>query len=174
MQYSKLLLLELRKNNGLTKVTSAVYNNLLGDTLSPSRLHQEGIEINEPTHTFLTEECHGLPQMTQLHLFSVAGELARIPRAHSALTFRDIQRAIYVRGRAVTPGETLFTVLSNSELFGDRFVIFPLQHSACVEGEKFSFLSWRNHGTREGGCLKLLPRTYLFTDGTWIAFRKRK
>ena len=172
MTHSKLLLRTLQGNNGVTKVTVTPRSSL-HQALPFSGLFKDETEKDRITLTFLTKERKGPPQVTRLYLFSVDEELRRIPRVHSVLSFRDIQRAIFIRGRCATQDESLSVILNGGELFGDRLIIFPLRHSVCVEGQTFSFLSWKNHGDREGGHLELVPRAYLFTKDTWIAFCRR-
>jgi len=175
MPYSKLLLNKLRQHNACRVVVAKQPTESHAPILSLPALHNRGIHIPEANWPHLKLEGERLPSHACVHLFSVEEELKRVPREHSlsVMNWRNIQRAVYARGRRVQLAEILTALWHSRYLFGDRLIIFPLCDSIFCKERLCSFLAWKPVAECGYGELRLVPRTYLFTADTWIGYCER-
>lgn len=173
MLHSKLFFAALQEYNQCRTVVAKQSSHPCVGVWTAASLKEKGIAVDESVCRLFSKERDKIPSEACIHLFSVREELLRRPRATSAVTFRNIQRAVYVRGRLVRPLEAVCAALYSRHLFGDRLILFPLQSSIEMNGIRFSFLAWRSSSDSGEGAFVLVPRKYLFTADTWIAYGER-
>lgn len=175
MLYSKLLYNALCQYNECRVVIGKQPPESKVPVLTRKALHERGIRISETVWSHLKVEGARLPSHASIHVFPVRDELARIPSRYKfpVLSWQNIRRAVYARGRQALPLEILTALWHARHLFGNRLVVFPLRHSIQSDATVYALLAWRPHGSADRGELRLVPRAYQWTADTWIGFCER-